>query len=62
MRDNEKMQQPSRSLAPAWSILNVQHLSAGINDPERPGKYNSTEVKYKATLNICLMAFKHLLL
>jgi hypothetical protein len=26
MRDNEKVQHPSRPLAPAWAVLNSQHL------------------------------------
>jgi hypothetical protein len=32
-----------------FSTLN----SAGINDPERPEKYNNTEVKYGATFYSC---------
>jgi hypothetical protein len=28
MRDNEKVQPPSHPLAPAWAVLNSQHVSA----------------------------------
>jgi hypothetical protein len=38
------MQHSSRPLAPAWALLNSQHLIvAGINDPEVPEKYNNIE-------------------
>jgi hypothetical protein len=40
----KKVQHPSFLLALAWTISNCQHFK--VNDPERPEKYNNTEVKY----------------
>jgi hypothetical protein len=61
MRDNENVQHPSRPLAPAWAVLKSGTQfstlnSAGINDPERPEKYNNTEVKYGATFTAATQA------
>jgi hypothetical protein len=58
MRDNEYVEHPSRPLATGssgtqFSILN----SAGVNDPEKPEKYNNTEVKYGATVYSCHTTF-----
>jgi hypothetical protein len=41
---------------PSTGLSGTQFLtlnSAGINDPEGPGKYNNTEVKYEATFYDC---------
>jgi hypothetical protein len=42
MRDNGRVQHPSRPLAPGCAVLN----SSELNDPEGPEKYNNTEKMY----------------
>jgi hypothetical protein len=47
-------------MAPSTGLSGTQFLtlnSDGINDPERPEKYNNTEVKYGATFYSCHTAF-----